>query len=72
MDHGLVEDYDDDVYHYLPYLVGFAEDADGRWLYEGDIQTVSNEGDRGPRQHPNSFTFSENGRDAPNRTLVAP
>ena len=23
MDHGLVEDYDDDVYHYLTYLVDY-------------------------------------------------
>jgi hypothetical protein len=23
MDHGLVQDYDDDVYHYLPYLVDY-------------------------------------------------
>jgi hypothetical protein len=23
MDHGLVHDYDDDVYHYLPYLVDY-------------------------------------------------
>jgi hypothetical protein len=23
MDHGLVQDYDDDIYHYLPYLVDY-------------------------------------------------
>jgi hypothetical protein len=23
MDHSLVQDYDDDVYHYLPYLVDY-------------------------------------------------
>jgi hypothetical protein len=27
MDHSLVQDYDDDVYHYLPYLVDYVRDV---------------------------------------------